>query len=60
MRLSPVLNRQHIGFMFKKHWVVQGKRLPIDLHIEDYLTAKGIKVEDALEYVNRKPQEHER
>lgn len=60
MRLSPVLNRQHIGFMFKNHWLVQGKRVPIDFHIEDYLKSKGIKVEDAVEFVNKKPQEHER
>lgn len=59
MRLTPVLNRQHIGFMFKKHWVVQGRRVPIDTHIEEYIKAKGIKVEDALEYVNGKPLEHE-
>lgn len=60
MRLTLVLNRQHIGFMFKKHWIVQGKRVPIDTHVEEYLTAKGIKVEDALEFINKKPEEHQR
>lgn len=60
MRLTPVLSRQHIGFMFKKHWAVQGKRVPMDTKIEDYLKSKGIKVEDAIEFVAEKPQEHEK
>lgn len=60
MRLSPVLNRQHIGFMFKKHWIVQGKRVPIDTGVEEQLKAKGIQVEDALEFVKEKPEARER
>lgn len=60
MRLSQVLNRQHIGFMFKKHWVVQGKRVPIDTGVEDVLKAKGIPVEDALEFIKDEPKERER
>lgn len=42
--------------MFKKHWLVQGKRTPIDTHVDDYLNSKGIKVEDALEFIKTKPQ----
>ncbi|KAJ8723920.1 hypothetical protein PYW07_007900 [Mythimna separata] len=60
MRLSQVLNRQHIDFMFKKHWLVQGKRIPIDTGVEKHLKAKGIKVEDALEFIQGEPEKRER
>lgn len=60
MRLSQVLSRQHIDFMFKKHWLIQGKRVPIDTGIEEQLKAKGIKVEDALEFVKGEPEKRER
>lgn len=60
MRLSQVLNRQHIDFMFKKHWLIQGKRVPIDTGIEEQLKSKGIKVEDALEFVKWEPERKER
>lgn len=59
MRLTQVLNRQHIDFMFKKHWLVQGKRVPIDSGVEKHLKAKGITVEDALEFV-KEPEVRER
>lgn len=54
MKLSQVLKRQHIGFMFKKHWIIQGKRVPIDDGLEASLKAKGIEVQDALEFVKEK------
>lgn len=57
MRLTQVLNRQHIGFMFKKHWLVQGKRVPIDTGLEEKLKAQGIQVEDALEFIKEKPDQ---
>lgn len=60
MKLSQVLFRQHIDFMFKRHWLVQGKRVPIDTGIEEYLKEKGIPVEDALEFVKEKPEVRER
>ncbi|CAK1583648.1 unnamed protein product [Parnassius mnemosyne] len=63
MKLSQILNRQHIDFMFKKHWAVQGKRFPIDTGLEHLLKEKGIPVEDALEFVKvheRKPLSKER
>ncbi|XP_049877666.1 39S ribosomal protein L37, mitochondrial [Pectinophora gossypiella] len=60
MRLTKILNRQHIGFMFKKHWLVQGKRIPFDTKVEEYLKAKGIQVEDALEFVKEKPEVREK
>ncbi|XP_050354296.1 39S ribosomal protein L37, mitochondrial [Nymphalis io] len=60
MKLSQVLYRQHIGFMFKKHWLVQGKRVPIDTGVEDRLKEKGIPFEDALEFVKDKQEPKER
>ncbi|XP_026494211.2 large ribosomal subunit protein mL37 [Vanessa tameamea] len=60
MKLSQVLHRQHIGFMFKKHWMVQGKRVPIDTGVEDSLKQKGIPFEDALEFIKEKQEPKER
>ncbi|VVD01545.1 unnamed protein product [Leptidea sinapis] len=60
MKLSRVLYRQHIGFMFKKHWLVQGSRVPIDTGVEKYLKEKGIKVEDALEFIKEEPRTFDR
>lgn len=60
MKLSQVLHRQHIGFMFKKHWIVQGKRVPIDSGVEEHLKQKGIPVVDALEFVKEKPEPRDR
>ncbi|XP_063627943.1 large ribosomal subunit protein mL37 [Cydia splendana] len=59
MRITQVLNRQHIGFMFKKHWKIQGNRVPIESGVADKLKAKGIPVVDALEFVKEKPQHTE-
>ncbi|XP_053613684.1 large ribosomal subunit protein mL37 [Plodia interpunctella] len=60
MKLSQILYRQHIGFMFKKHWLVQGKKVPIETGVEQVLKARGIPVEDALEFVKEKPEKRER
>lgn len=60
MRLTQILNRQHIDFMFKRHWLVQGKRVPGNTFVEEYLAKKGVKIEDALEYIKEKPEQHER
>ncbi|XP_072929885.1 large ribosomal subunit protein mL37 [Epargyreus clarus] len=60
MKLSQVLNRQHIGFMFKKHWLIQGKRVPMDTGVENYLKEKGIPVVDALEFIQEKPETFEK
>ncbi|KAJ0173629.1 hypothetical protein K1T71_010778 [Dendrolimus kikuchii] len=59
MKLTKVLNRQHIDFMFKRHWLIQGKRVPIDTGVEEKLKAKGIRVEDAVEFIKEKPEVHE-
>ncbi|CAG9789310.1 unnamed protein product [Diatraea saccharalis] len=60
MRLSQVLKKQHLDFMFKKHWLVQGKRVPIDTGVEEYLKNKGIPVVDALEFIKEKEEPHEK
>ncbi|CAH1162951.1 unnamed protein product [Phaedon cochleariae] len=44
MRKTPILLRQHIGWHFTKHWVVQGKRKPLDTGAEEILKQKGIPV----------------
>ncbi|XP_001662478.2 39S ribosomal protein L37, mitochondrial [Aedes aegypti] len=44
MRFSAVLFRQHIGFHFKKHWIIQGKRVPSETGAQAELAARGIPV----------------
>lgn len=39
--------------MFKKHWVYQGKRVPVE-HGVDYIKSKNIEVLDANEFVKEK------
>ena len=51
MRLTNVLCRQHIGFMFKKHWRIQGKRTPMETVAKSELLAKNIIVKDPKIYV---------
>ncbi|CAO1438750.1 unnamed protein product [Diamesa hyperborea] len=51
MRLTNVLFRQHIGFMFKKHWRIQGKRTPLETVSKSELLAKNIIVKDPKSYV---------
>lgn len=51
MRVTQVLRAQHLGFMFKKHWIVQGKRVPRDSGAQNQLQAQGIEVLDAMEFV---------
>lgn len=51
MRLYKVLNRQHIDRMFKFHWRIQGKRVPINTQAEEILIAKGIPVYNPKEII---------
>ncbi|XP_055641492.1 39S ribosomal protein L37, mitochondrial [Toxorhynchites rutilus septentrionalis] len=51
MRLSTVLLRQHIGFHFKKHWIIQGKRVPMETGADVELAARGIPVVDPNELI---------
>lgn len=56
MRLTSTLLRQHIDFHFKKHWIVQGKRVPVETKAQAELAAHGIPVVDANELI-REPRE---
>lgn len=53
MRFTQILYRQHIGFMFKKHWLVQGKRVPRDSGTEAMLKAQGIQVSQAVDVLKQ-------
>lgn len=52
MRITQALRAQHLGFMFKKHWLVQGKRVPRDTGAKAVLEARGKEVLDAVQYTN--------
>lgn len=60
MRITQILNRQNIGFMFKKHWLVQGQRKVLETSTAANLEARGFKITDPNEYISRlneKPRE---
>lgn len=56
MKLTRILCRQHIDRMFKAHWRVQGKRVPIDTKAEKVLAAKGIPVYNPQDVIREKRQ----
>ncbi|XP_023013475.2 mitochondrial ribosomal protein L37 [Leptinotarsa decemlineata] len=56
MRKTPVLLRQHIGWHFAKHWVLQGKRKPLDTGAEKILKSKGIAVCKPEDIINEKKE----
>lgn len=51
MRPTQVLRAQHLGFMFKKHWLIQGRRTPKESGAKALLEAQNIAVVDANEFV---------
>lgn len=51
MRITNVLNRQHIQFMFKKHWHLFGQRKVQETNIAETLEARGINVADPERYL---------
>lgn len=51
MRLTQALRAQHLGHMFKKHWLVQGRRTPKDSGAKAILAARNIEVVDAVDLV---------
>lgn len=51
MRITTCLLRQHIGFMIKRHWQIQGKQRVHPTPAATVLAARGIKVTDAKEYL---------
>ncbi|XP_055595416.1 39S ribosomal protein L37, mitochondrial [Uranotaenia lowii] len=52
MRFTAVLFRQHIGYHFKKHWIIQGKRVPTELGAAAELAARGIPVVEARQVLD--------
>uniref|UniRef100_A0A1A9ZK52 Large ribosomal subunit protein mL37 n=1 Tax=Glossina pallidipes TaxID=7398 RepID=A0A1A9ZK52_GLOPL len=54
MRFTNKLYAQHLGWMFKKMWQVQGKRVPTDTGAESELSNHGIKVKDIMEVATPK------
>lgn len=54
MKLTSILYRQHIGFMFKKHWQVQGQRRVQETNAAIALNALGKKISDSKEFMTRK------
>ncbi|KAM7364116.1 mitochondrial ribosomal protein L37 [Cochliomyia hominivorax] len=54
MRFSPRLYAQHLGWTFKKHWQIQGKRIPNDTGAAAELQKLGIQVKDVEDIINPK------
>lgn len=54
MRFSPRLYAQHLGWTFKKHWQIQGKRIPNDTGAASELQKLGIQVKDVEDVINPK------
>ena len=48
MRLTVILQQQHIGNAFKKVWQAQSQRKILDFGVRQQLESRGIKVVDAL------------
>ena len=56
MRLTAVLQAQHIGNAFKKVWKVQSNRKILDFGIREQLESKkNVQVVDAIEFLGLKP-----
>ena len=56
MRVTQVCLRQHIGRMFKRHWIVQGRKVPLETGAMAEMEKLNINVQDAMEYVYGKPK----
>lgn len=51
MRITSTLYRQHIGFMFQRHWEVQGKRRVGETNAAKDLAQLGKIVSDPKEFL---------
>jgi len=49
MRLTKTLCAQHLGWHFKKHWLVQGKRVPKETGAAAELLKRGVQVKNPEE-----------
>lgn len=56
MRLTNKLYAQHIGWHFKKHWQVQGRRVPRETGAAAELLKMGIQVKTPDELLNDKKE----
>ena len=59
MRITSVLQRQHIGFLLKKHWRLQGQRKVQETNAAASLLAHGLNISDPNEYLeqfNKQPR----
>ncbi|KAF2901428.1 hypothetical protein ILUMI_04752 [Ignelater luminosus] len=54
MKFTAVLFRQHIGWHFKKHWHLQGKRRIIDTNAVKTLKQRGIPVYEPKDILGKK------
>lgn len=52
MRLTITLLKQHNHRMFRKHWLVQGKRVPLDMKSEESLLKKGVQIVEANTFLD--------
>lgn len=57
MRITSILNRQHNGFMFHRHWHVAKNRKVRDTGVASSLKLKGVEVTDPQQYMK---YEHEK
>lgn len=56
MRTTQVLLQQHAGWMFVRHWKIQGKRNLLADNCLKVLKQQNIPVVNALDVVNEKVQ----
>lgn len=54
MKLTVILFRQHIGWHFKKHWRVQGKRKITETSALKILKQNGIPVYEPKDILGKK------
>lgn len=52
MRLTITLLKQHNQRMFRRHWLVQGKKTPIDMKSEEVLVKKGVQIVEATSFLD--------
>jgi hypothetical protein len=53
MRLTATLNRQHLDFMFQRHWLRQGQRKVQETKAAEVLAAHGMNVSDPKKYLEK-------
>lgn len=51
MRITLSLLKQHNQRMFRRHWLVQGKKIPKDMKSEEALVKKGVQIIEASSFL---------